>query len=101
MNIFNFFSKKNPDIEKAILEGATILDVRTHEECRRAGVPNAINIPLNDIPSNLNKLKKYQEPILVCCESGLRSAQAVQFLKMKGINTLDLGGRMNLQRYLN
>jgi len=59
-----------------------LLDVREpHEFCARN--LNGHLIPLAELPDRLNEIPK-DKPIVVHCRSGMRSAQAVEFLLSNG-----------------
>lgn len=59
-----------------------LLDVRTDSE-REAENIGGIHIPLNELPSRINEINS-KEPLVVYCKAGIRSAQAIQFLKESG-----------------
>lgn len=69
----------------------SIVDVRTFEEFKSSRIENSINIPLNLISENIETLKKMQ-PIVLCCAAGVRSGQAVEFLKFNGLDQVYNGG---------
>jgi rhodanese-related sulfurtransferase len=70
-------------------KGALVLDVRSAEEFAGGHIVNARNIPLESVSNNLDSIKKYRDkPLLVCCEMGSRSAQAVKLLKAQGYTTV-------------
>lgn len=69
----------------------SIVDVRTTEEFKSSRIENSINIPLNLISENIETLKKMQ-PIVLCCAAGVRSGQAVEFLKFNGLDQVYNGG---------
>ena len=74
--------------------GAVLIDVRTSDEYNREHIPNAVNIPLDQIDTiGYDKETK----IIVYCQSGTRSRQAVQALVNMGYKNLyDLdGGLLN------
>ena len=68
-----------------------ILDVRTIEEYNLSHIDGAINIPLDELRENLEKLDKSKE-IVVHCHSGLRSYLACRILKQNGYNVKNLIG---------
>lgn len=79
----------------------TILDVRTKMECFLGKIEGSVNIPLDQIPENVEKIREMQ-PVIICCAAGVRSAQAVAFLKNKGLeDVFDGGGWKELQHKLN
>ena len=69
----------------------SIVDVRTTEEFSNSRVEGSVNIPLNLVPENIKTLKKMQ-PLVLCCEAGVRSGQAMEFLKFNGLNQVYNGG---------
>ena len=72
----------------------TIVDVRTPQEFSENRVESSINIPLNVIPEKIKELKEMQ-PIVMCCAAGIRSGQAVDFLKSNGFVEVYNGGSWN------
>tara|TARA_B100000768_G_scaffold68126_1_gene65505 strand:+ start:4622 stop:4900 length:279 start_codon:yes stop_codon:yes gene_type:complete len=77
--------------ELAKSSNTSIVDVRTTEEFKSSRIENSINIPLNLISENIETLKKMQ-PIVLCCAAGVRSGQAVEFLKFNGLDQVYNGG---------
>ena len=77
-----------------INSGAVLIDVRTSDEFNREHIPNAVNIPLDQIDT-IGYAKDTK--IIVYCQSGMRSRQAVQTLSELGYTALyDLdGGLLN------
>lgn len=74
--------------EKLTSDNWNIIDVRESFEYEIAALENSILIPLNLIPSAVNKIDR-NRPTLVYCHHGMRSAQAIQFLQEEyGYNNL-------------
>jgi rhodanese-related sulfurtransferase len=72
-----------------------VLDVRTPEEYQDGHIPNAILIPLQELENKLNDLDK-EEPYLVVCRSGNRSAQASEILTSNSFaNIYNMAGGMS------
>tara|TARA_B100000780_G_scaffold273284_1_gene236625 strand:+ start:559 stop:837 length:279 start_codon:yes stop_codon:yes gene_type:complete len=69
----------------------SIVDVRTIEEFADYRVEGSVNIPLNLVPDNIETLKKMQ-PLVLCCAAGIRSGQAMEFLKLNGLDKVYNGG---------
>lgn len=66
-------------------QGALLLDVREADEYSAIHAPNAKLIPLGQLSSRLQEIAAYKDqPIVVVCRSGRRSAQAVAVLKDAG-----------------
>ena len=69
-----------------------VLDVRTPEECNEGIIAEAIQIDFladHDFASALENLDK-QKTYFVYCRSGNRSAQACNYMTMKGFKTYNL-----------
>ncbi len=75
---------------------ATIIDVRTANEFSLGHVEGSINIPLQEIHLKANQIKEMQQPVLLCCASGIRSGQATAFLKSLGIACENRGSWLDL-----
>lgn len=73
----------------------TIVDVRSPMEFMGGNIAGSINIPLQEIPSRLEEMREIGNLVL-CCASGNRSGQAVNFLKSNGIDCENGGGWMEL-----
>jgi phage shock protein E len=76
-----------------LANGALVIDVRSAEEFRSSKVRGAINIPLGELRERLpQQVKDKNQPLLVHCLSGGRSAIARQQLKSMGYaNVFNLG----------
>ena len=62
-----------------------VIDVRSKREFKEAHLSGAINIPLPEVKNNIEKIvKDKHKKILVCCEYGIRSKQAVEILENLG-----------------
>ena len=72
--------------------GATILDVRSKAEYQQGHIKGAVNISVDQLHNNLNKLKDKNNPIITCCASGMRSASAKSILKSNGFKEVYNGG---------
>ncbi|MBX7050440.1 MAG: rhodanese-like domain-containing protein [Flavobacteriales bacterium] len=82
-----------PKVDYAALvkSGAMILDVRTPEEFKRGHIKGAVNIPLQTLHNQFNRLNK-EKTIITCCASGMRSASAKSMLKSAGFQDVHNGG---------
>ena len=72
-------------LKKAMDNGQKIrvLDVRQPQEYAISRLPDSDLIPLANLEVNLHRLDRDEE-IVVMCRSGVRSAQAVKFLREAG-----------------
>ena len=92
-------SYKQVSMEEAVQmmkeqSGYIILDVRTPEEYSQGHIPNAINLPNENIGSaDMAQLPKKDQLIFVYCRSGRRSKEAAQKLVNLGYtNIVEMGG---------
>ncbi len=69
----------------------TLLDVRTIKEYGKSHIPNFINIPLDSLRDNLDKLDK-SKPVYVTCLAGLRSYIGCRILMQNGFTCKSLCG---------
>ncbi|MDD2687511.1 MAG: FAD-dependent oxidoreductase [Bacteroidales bacterium] len=65
----------------------TLIDVRTKEEFKLGAIPNAINIPVDDLRSRLNEIPS-DKPIYLYCKIGLRGYLAQQILIGNGFKNV-------------
>jgi rhodanese-related sulfurtransferase len=88
------------DFKALMQNGAQIVDVRTKEEFQSGHIKGSVNLPLNNLGNQMNKLKK-DKPVITCCASGMRSAAARNILKSRGFKEVyNGGGWMSLQNKL-
>ncbi len=66
---------------------ATLVDVRIPEQFAEKTAPGAINIPLAVIEENLDFFRK-QKQIVVFCNTGRQSSEAMEILKKNGITNV-------------
>ncbi len=73
------------------------IDVREDIELEFGMFEDAIHIPMQSVPGQLNALEKYKdETVVMICRSGKRSAQIGQFLEQMGFSDIiNLAGGMN------
>lgn len=85
------------DLATLVANGAQIIDVRTKGEFSSGHIKNAVNIPLDQLRTQLNKIKK-DKVVITCCASGMRSASAKSILLSSGFTEVyNGGGWMSLQ----
>ena len=88
--LFGFGAKVN--YAELVQNGAMILDVRTKNEFSDGHIKGAINIPVDQLGNNLNKLKDKTRNIITCCASGARSGFAKRMLISNGFPNVHNGG---------
>lgn len=80
------------DLAELMTQGGVIVDVRTKGEFNGGHVRGSMNIPLDQLSSNLKKFKNKDQPIITCCASGMRSSSAKMILKNAGFTNVHNGG---------
>ena len=71
---------------------ATVLDVRESAEFAAGHIPNARNIPFNDLTNRIRELEKLKSrPIIVTGQTGARAAKVCADLRKIGVG--DVGAR--------
>ena len=89
------------DYAQLVKEGAFILDVRSKGEYDGGHINGSINIPVDKLAGNLDKIKDKNKVIITCCASGMRSASAKGILESKGyVKVYNGGGWSSLQSKL-
>ncbi len=64
-----------------------LIDVREQEEYAAAHIPGTINIPLSEFTARFDEINE-QRPVLLVCNTGIRSSQAALFLAGMGYEDL-------------
>ncbi len=101
MGLLDFlFGNKSKKIEDFTSRGAIILDVRSKGEYDGGAIPGSKHIPLPNISSKMNEIKKWNKPVITCCASGMRSASAAGILKSNGVEAMNGGGWFSLSKKL-
>lgn len=93
-----FLGQRAPSlaVHRAVETGAPLVDVRTAGEFIAGHIEGARNIPLAELPDRLLELQPHGRPVVVYCQSGLRSARAARILRKAGFaQVLDLGSIRN------
>lgn len=80
---------------------AAYIDVRMPWEVAQAPAGDSVNIPLNQLPQNLNRLPKDAEHLVIICAHGNRSMMATQWLRQNGFPTAQslMGGMASWRRF--
>lgn len=88
--LFGFGAKQN--FAALVKEGAIIVDVRSNAEFANGHIKNAVNIPVDSLSNNLQKLPSKNKTIITCCASGMRSSVAKGILSSNGYTNVFNGG---------
>ena len=68
-------------------ENILLIDVREAAELKISKISQAIHIPMNTIPNNLNQLSS-KKTIIIMCKTGGRSAQVCEYLSNQGYSKI-------------
>lgn len=68
-------------------EGVLVLDVRTPAEYHSLHIPQAVNMPLDEIEKHADELRPYAA-VYVHCQSGHRSLHVCERLQALGLTNL-------------
>jgi rhodanese-related sulfurtransferase len=85
---------------KLIASGAVVIDVRTAEEYAEDHLPQAVNIPVQEVSSRMNEVATLvandkARPIVVYCGAGPRAAKAKTQLDAAGYSEVVNGGGLD------
>lgn len=101
MGLLDFFKSNSKDyITEFRSRNAIIVDVRTPQEFKQGGIKGSKNMPLQNINNYLVELKNTNRPVITCCASGMRSGSAASILKRNGIEAVNGGSWVSLEKRL-
>lgn len=92
-----FGTGEKPDFSALLANGAKVIDVRTPGEFNSGALKTAINIPLDRIEQQLDKIKGFNQTVIVVCKSGGRASMAKSILSKAGIACHNAGAWQNLK----
>lgn len=82
-----------PTVPPGQASGEVLLDVREHDEWNAGHAPQAVHIPLYELPGRLAEVPAHR-PLSVVCRVGGRSAQATAWLLAQGVEARNVEGGM-------
>lgn len=85
-----------PDTEaqRWVEDGAQLVDVRSVGEYTQGHLRDSVNIPVGSIGARIAEIDGTR-PVVVYCQSGIRSASAARTLRAAGLEVHDLGAMSN------
>ena len=98
MGILSILGFGGNKIKEALRKGAAIIDVRTAQEFDQGKVPGSINIPVDRVGINSERISNLKKPIIFCTSPGISSHAAIKMMKEKGLKEVHDGG--NWERLL-
>jgi rhodanese-related sulfurtransferase len=79
-------------IQQALQEGGVIIDLRTAYEYDQGHIPHSLNIPVDRIRANLDRIRDLNKPVVLCCANGMHCLEAAEILRKAGISRVINGG---------
>jgi rhodanese-related sulfurtransferase len=80
-------------------ERPLLVDVRTPQEYADGHIPEAVNLPVDELRSRLGELPQGRQ-IAVCCQVGQRGYLATRILRQAGFDAMNGGGGYKTYRLL-
>ncbi len=94
MNPPEIASTEVADLPDPLPSDLVVLDVREPHEWEAGHIAGATHVPLGDLPGRADELDPQKRTVVVCHLGG-RSAQATEFLQMRGLDAVNLTGGMD------
>lgn len=81
------------ELERHLAGGSSLFDVREGDEYATVHIDGAHLVPLTTVPESVESFPA-DRPVYVICAKGGRSARAVEFLRDKGVDAVNVAGGM-------
>jgi rhodanese-related sulfurtransferase len=79
---------------RRIENGARLYDVREPGEWDEVHAPQATLVPMSELQTRWTEIQPTDDPAIVVCHSGMRSARVVAALEQSGVPAVNLAGGM-------
>jgi phage shock protein E len=79
-------------IKQALREGAVIIDLRTAYEYDQGHIPHSLNIPVDRIRANIDRIRDLNKPVVLCYSNASHYQEAAEILRNTGITRVYNGG---------
>ena len=85
------------ELERRRAAGAAVFDVREPDEYTEVRIPGAVLVPLASVPGAVEEFRAASTAQAVCvvCAVGGRSAKAVEYLRDRGVDAVNVAGGTN------
>ncbi|MBT2501165.1 rhodanese-like domain-containing protein [Curtobacterium sp. ISL-83] len=83
-----------PEALRRLSSGARLFDVREQGEWDEVHAPQATLVPMSELVERWQEIDGGDEPAIVVCHSGARSARVVAALEQSGVPAVSLQGGM-------
>jgi rhodanese-related sulfurtransferase len=88
----DLFGGGGGQIKQAVRQGAVIIDLRTAYEYDQGHIPRSLNIPVDRIKANIERIKGFRKPVILCCSTGGHCWEAADILRAAGVTPVINGG---------
>jgi rhodanese-related sulfurtransferase len=85
------------DVAEALVRiegGSRLLDVREQDEWDTVHAPQATLLPMSELQARWTEVEALDDPVIVVCHSGMRSARVTEALERSGVPAVNLTGGM-------
>jgi len=79
------------DLESALQKDTQLVDVRSSKEHQAGHIPSSMNLPIDSLRSEVERLDP-KRPIIVYCQVGFRGYLAYRILSQLGFKVMNLDG---------
>ena len=87
------------DVHAAVAAGAFLLDVRELDEWAAGHAPDAVHVPMRDVPTRSGEFPR-DRLVVAICRSGARSLAVAELLLADGFDVVNaIGGMRAWQSY--
>ena len=94
------FGERKKKVLSYLAREARVIDIRMPEEFAEESLPGSVNMVQDDLELELENIRSYGKPVLVCCGSGLRSDEAAVMLREHGIDAINAGSYNRLKKLI-
>lgn len=94
------FGEKRKMVYDYLDKEALIIDIRTPETYAKGSLPGSMNMVLEYLDLEFERIREINKPILVVCGSGLRSDEGAVVLRRQGFEAINAGSYRRLKKLI-
>ncbi|HEV3414408.1 MAG TPA: rhodanese-like domain-containing protein [Puia sp.] len=79
-------------IREALQQGAVVIDLRTAYEYDQGHIPRSLNIPVDRIKANIDRIRDLRKPVILCSGPSGGAWEAMDVLRNAGLTHVINGG---------
>ena len=88
---------ESPSLREVLERDPMIVDVRSPFEFDQGHIRGSVNIPVNQLPRDIEEIKSRGIPVVVVCRSGARSKMAAEILREAGVEVYNGGAWVQVE----